>query len=281
MRYIDIQDKPAPGLLPGSPRYPDRQHSRRSTTRSPSRTAGSRPWSRPAGGGAVRLAGRFACRRARPRPDRLAVRACRGGRDGGALVLVFPTVGTALTCTGPRPRSATCSRRTSSAPCARGEGGLRPLLPCGAVRRRRTVERRRKGLRRTLPLPGRSPGVGRLSISGTYVDSHVWLFSPGSFVEQLHQLRLIGRSPWYVDTVRSTQPNENEFMVRLRRLARGRAGYAFAGEVLPDSPRPDWLDEQIRVRITLEREAWCCEDRLTVQRAPLQAPGAGRTAARR
>lgn len=109
-----------------------------------------------------------------------------------------------------------------------------------------------------------------LSRSGTYVDSHVWLFSPGSFVEQVHELRVIGRSTWYVDTVRTTQPNENEFMVRLRRVPRGSSVVtSFAGEVLPESQRPDWLEEHLRVRATLERRVLELEDKLARRNARL------------
>jgi hypothetical protein len=82
-----------------------------------------------------------------------------------------------------------------------------------------------------------------------YVDSHVWLFTPTSFVEQLHELRLIGRSQWYVDVVRPTPRNEIEFVVRLRRLARGGDSRGpVDGELLPDNTRPDWLDDPARAK---------------------------------
>jgi hypothetical protein len=93
--------------------------------------------------------------------------------------------------------------------------------------------------------------VGRSLTS--YVDCHVWLFTPEGFVEQLHELRLIGRSQWYVDELRETPTGQIEFMVRLRRLPRGAERDAdvpgeVPGEVLPRGTRPDWLDDPARTR---------------------------------
>ena len=34
--------------------------------------------------------------------------------------------------------------------------------------------------------------------SGEYIDSHVWLFTPGSFLEQIIELRTLGLSEWKV-----------------------------------------------------------------------------------
>lgn len=83
----------------------------------------------------------------------------------------------------------------------------------------------------------------------TYVDCHVWLFTPTSFVEQLHELRLIGRSHWYVDSVRPTPTNQIEFMVRLRRLPRDADPRGpVADELLPTNTRPDWLDDPARTK---------------------------------
>ncbi|WP_426244433.1 class I SAM-dependent methyltransferase [Nocardioides sp. LHG3406-4] len=41
---------------------------------------------------------------------------------------------------------------------------------------------------------------------GDYVDSHVWVFTPDSLVEQLHELRLLGLVEWYVDELQPTPP---------------------------------------------------------------------------
>jgi hypothetical protein len=100
----------------------------------------------------------------------------------------------------------------------------------------------------------------------SYVDCHVWLFTPDSFVEQLNELRLIGRSEWYVDMIRSTQTNQIEFMVRLRRLARGADSRSpVTDELVPTLTRPDWLQDPGRVRRieNLEREAKVLRDRVT------------------
>jgi hypothetical protein len=80
-----------------------------------------------------------------------------------------------------------------------------------------------------------------------YVDAHVWLFTPTEFVEQLHELRVIGRSQWYVEEVFPTPRNDIEFMVRLRRLARGADSRGpVDGELLPTNIRPDWLEDRAR-----------------------------------
>jgi hypothetical protein len=85
----------------------------------------------------------------------------------------------------------------------------------------------------------------------SYVDSHVWLFTPAGFVEQLHELRLIGRSPWYVEEIRPTPRNDVEFMVRLRRLPRGSDSRGpVEGELLPTNTTPDWFDDPVfRTRV--------------------------------
>jgi hypothetical protein len=79
--------------------------------------------------------------------------------------------------------------------------------------------------------------------SGQYVDAHVWLFSPDSMLRQLHELRLLGRSRWYVAELRPTPVNDLEFLVVLRRVPRGAdAAGPLAGELAPSAPRPAWLD---------------------------------------
>jgi hypothetical protein len=98
-----------------------------------------------------------------------------------------------------------------------------------------------------------------------YVDSHVWLFTPDSFVEQLHELRLIGRSDWYVDKLSPTPTNQIEFMVRLRRLPRGTATREpVADERVPTRTTPDWLDDPGRTRRIegLERKVAKLQDQL-------------------
>jgi SAM-dependent methyltransferase len=89
----------------------------------------------------------------------------------------------------------------------------------------------------------------------SYVDCHVWLFTPDSFAEQLHELRLIGRSDWYVDELIPTPTNQIEFMARLRRLPRGTpTREPVADEVVPTRATPDWLDDDGRTRRVAELE---------------------------
>lgn len=78
--------------------------------------------------------------------------------------------------------------------------------------------------------------------SGRYIDCHVWLFSPQSFVEQLHELRISGRSAWMVEAIVPTPANDLEFRVRMRRLSRmSPTTEDLLGELTPTSERPDWL----------------------------------------
>ena len=55
---------------------------------------------------------------------------------------------------------------------------------------------------------------------GRYIDSHVWLFTPASFVEQLVELGRLKLVDFYVDQVIPTDPYELEFYVTLKRLPR-------------------------------------------------------------
>ena len=90
---------------------------------------------------------------------------------------------------------------------------------------------------------------------GTYVDCHVWVLSPDTFVQQMRELRLGGHSSWYVEEVSTTRENEIEFGVRLRRLPRGSA---MAGDVPAEvSPTSDPVDglaghEQRLARLALQ-----------------------------
>ena len=84
--------------------------------------------------------------------------------------------------------------------------------------------------------------------AGEYVDSHVWAFTPGSFLEQLIELRQIGLSSWKVASLTPTEHDQLEFYAILERLPRDRdwTDDMFADE--PPMPTvPDWLSEQARV----------------------------------
>ena len=89
------------------------------------------------------------------------------------------------------------------------------------------------GLPETQSLTEKSLGLRRLPCLA--------LHSRRASVEQLQELRLIGRSDGRRQ-VSPTPPNEIEFMVRLRRLRRGAPPRAIAGELVPTNTRPDWLD---------------------------------------
>jgi Methyltransferase domain len=81
--------------------------------------------------------------------------------------------------------------------------------------------------------------------SGTYIDCHVWLFTPESFLDQMHELRTIGESSWIVDSMHPTRHHHIEFMVRLRRIPRGQDTTSEQpGELLATAQLPEWLAEQ-------------------------------------
>ena len=84
------------------------------------------------------------------------------------------------------------------------------------------------------------------TLAGEYVDCHVWLFTPTSFLRQLHELRVTGRSEWFVE--RWSRPRRDlEFRVVMRRLPRGSATAGDRrSEVLAEGDMPDWLVDQVR-----------------------------------
>jgi SAM-dependent methyltransferase len=63
--------------------------------------------------------------------------------------------------------------------------------------------------------------VDRAVKDGEYVDCHVWLFTPASFVQQLAELGRLDLTSFAVERVVPTAENELEFYVRLRRIPRG------------------------------------------------------------
>ncbi len=86
----------------------------------------------------------------------------------------------------------------------------------------------------------------RRALAGEYVDSHVWLFTPDTFLRQFRELRLSGRSEWYVDAIVPTPRDEIEFRVRLRRVPRGTDATVedYPGEVVAEGERPEWVEQQ-------------------------------------
>lgn len=92
--------------------------------------------------------------------------------------------------------------------------------------------------------------------SGEYVDAHVWTFTPGSFVDQLVELRTLGLSEWTVDKLRPTKPGALDFHAVLRRLPREGADESplLDSEVRPRGDMPDWVAESARLQRTVRRQ---------------------------
>jgi hypothetical protein len=63
-------------------------------------------------------------------------------------------------------------------------------------------------------------GLVKDSKAGEYVDSHVWLFTPRSFVEQMNILSKIGLIEFTIANLLPTAELDFEFFVTLRRLPR-------------------------------------------------------------
>ena len=83
------------------------------------------------------------------------------------------------------------------------------------------------------------------SRSGTYVDCHVWLFTPETFLHQMRELRLLGRSAWYVDELVATPREDIEFRVRMRRVPRHADPTGEQPrEIVATSDRPEWVEHQ-------------------------------------
>ena len=79
---------------------------------------------------------------------------------------------------------------------------------------------------------------------GEYVDCHVWLFTPDTFLSQLRDLRRLGFSSWYVEQQRATLRDDLEFLVRLRRIPRGVDSRVDPDGELAPGLRPDWVEEE-------------------------------------
>ena len=87
------------------------------------------------------------------------------------------------------------------------------------------------------------------TLAGEYVDCHVWLFTPDSFLRQMHELRVTGRSDWVVERMEPTPRGDLEFRVVMRRLPLGSATTGDQPtEVLAQGDMPDWLVDQVRGR---------------------------------
>lgn len=61
----------------------------------------------------------------------------------------------------------------------------------------------------------------RLAEGGQYIDCHVWLFTPATFVEQLLELEMLDLTSFVIEEMVPPAHYEQEFYVRLSRLSRG------------------------------------------------------------
>jgi hypothetical protein len=105
--------------------------------------------------------------------------------------------------------------------------------------------------------PARAPLSERLSElnrhvergrAGEYVDCHVWTFTPDSFVQQLVELRSLGLSEWYVQTLLPVSQGL-EFHVVLRRVPVGKHPEDFGfSEPEVELDLPDWLNDEWATR---------------------------------
>jgi Methyltransferase domain len=92
--------------------------------------------------------------------------------------------------------------------------------------------------------------------AGEYVDSHVWTFTPDSFIQQLIELRDLGLSPWAIERLRPTRRGQLEFFVVLTRLPRDGRGTEeiLAGEKGPHAQMPDWVWQRAQLDRRVERQ---------------------------
>ncbi len=121
------------------------------------------------------------------------------------------------------------------------------------------------------------------SLGGTYVDCHVWLFTPESLLRQLRELRRGGRSSWYVEQLVPTRPDDVEFYAVLRRLPReADARRDPDGELAPQLEKPETvLDQDVQQQleharatiVALEQKALRQSRKIAGQRRRLEELG--------
>ena len=81
--------------------------------------------------------------------------------------------------------------------------------------------------------------------SGEYVDAHVWTFTPDTFLAQMSELRRLGHSSWFVESIAPTARNTLEFLVRMRRIPRSADASTDPDAEVASSPQgPDWVVDQ-------------------------------------
>ena len=69
-------------------------------------------------------------------------------------------------------------------------------------------------------------GMAQRAEAGEYIDSHVWLFTPSSFVEQLRELADLALVDFTIAHIEATDRGDIEFFVTLQRLPRALDGDA-------------------------------------------------------
>jgi hypothetical protein len=85
--------------------------------------------------------------------------------------------------------------------------------------------------------------------AGEYIDTHVWVFRPDSFLEHLYELRGLGLVEWSVEELVETEPLQHEFRVRLRRIPRGTdVREALSDDLVPALDMPGWQRDVINGR---------------------------------
>ncbi len=112
--------------------------------------------------------------------------------------------------------------------------------------------------------------------AGEYIDTHVWVFRPDSFLEHLHELRGLGLVEWSVEELVETEPMQHEFRVRLRRIPRGTdVREALSDELVPALDMPGWQ----RDFITARHEHAALEVELAAARADVESAASRAVAA--
>jgi SAM-dependent methyltransferase len=92
--------------------------------------------------------------------------------------------------------------------------------------------------------------VERRRNTGDYLDSHTWLFTPESFVEQVGVLARLGLNDFTVAGMSPTAVNDYEFFVTLERIPRGasaddRAAAIDAGFAVGSASSPPVADVEV------------------------------------
>ena len=83
---------------------------------------------------------------------------------------------------------------------------------------------------------------------GDYVNAHVWIFTPDSFLAQMAELRQLGHSPWSWRASRRRHPTPSSFWCGCADSHGRRPTLDLDDEVLPSELGPDWVVDQYTPR---------------------------------